>query len=73
RHGALLSILQAKVSDFGLLMMGEGSGSLQSTRVMGTPGYVDPVYSITHETTPSADVYRWEGVCSSLVSLLCSF
>ncbi|CAI7844758.1 unnamed protein product [Closterium sp. NIES-54] len=51
--------MQAKVSDFGLLMMGEGSGSLQSTRVMGTPGYVDPVYSITHETTPSADVYSF--------------
>ncbi|CAI5487572.1 unnamed protein product, partial [Closterium sp. Naga37s-1] len=49
----------AKVSDFGLLRMGEGSCSVQSTRVMGTPGYVDPVYSITRKATPSADVYSF--------------
>ncbi|CAI7893573.1 unnamed protein product [Closterium sp. NIES-53] len=51
--------MQAKVSDFGLLRMGEGSCSVQSTRVMGTPGYVDPVYSITRKATPSADVYSF--------------
>ncbi|CAI7852147.1 unnamed protein product, partial [Closterium sp. NIES-54] len=55
--------MKAKLADFGLLKIVEGSRSLQSTEVMGTPGYVDPVYSITHKATPSADVYRWEGVC----------
>ncbi|CAI5518907.1 unnamed protein product [Closterium sp. Naga37s-1] len=60
--------MQAKVSDFGLLRMGEGSGSLQSTRVMGTPGYVDPVYSLTHMATPSADVYSFGVVMMELLT-----
>ncbi|CAI5479381.1 unnamed protein product [Closterium sp. Yama58-4] len=60
--------MQAKVSDFGLLRMGEGSGSLQSTRVMGTPGYVDPVYSLTHKATPSADVYSFGVVMMELLT-----
>ncbi|CAI5966519.1 unnamed protein product [Closterium sp. NIES-65] len=47
------------MSDFGLLRMGDGSGHCSCTRVMGTPGYVDPVYSITHKATPSADVYSF--------------
>ncbi|CAI5462823.1 unnamed protein product, partial [Closterium sp. Yama58-4] len=51
--------MKAKVSDFGLLRLGEGSCAVQSTRVMGTPGYVDPVYSITRKATPSADVYSF--------------
>ncbi|CAI5510862.1 unnamed protein product, partial [Closterium sp. Naga37s-1] len=60
--------MQAKVSDFGLLRMGEGSGSLQSTRVMGTPGYVDPVYSLTHKATSSADVYSFGVVMMELLT-----
>ncbi|CAI5950235.1 unnamed protein product [Closterium sp. NIES-64] len=60
--------MQAKVSDFGLLRMGEGSGSLQSTRVMGTPGYVDPVYSLTHMAAPSADVYSFGVVMMELLT-----
>ncbi|GJP80820.1 hypothetical protein CLOP_g11016, partial [Closterium sp. NIES-67] len=80
------SNMQAMVSDFGLLRMGEGrsnptpttttttSGSSGSsgaawgsTRVMGTPGYVDPVYYKTHKATPSLDVYSYGVVMLELV------
>ncbi|CAI7846431.1 unnamed protein product, partial [Closterium sp. NIES-54] len=60
--------MQAKLADFGLLRPAEGSGSLQSTRVRGTPGYVDPVYSITHKATPSADVYSFGVVMMELLT-----
>ncbi|CAI5478034.1 unnamed protein product [Closterium sp. Yama58-4] len=65
---ALFSILQAKLADFGLLRLAEGSCSLESTRVRGTPGYVDPVYSITHKATPSADVYSFGVVMMELLT-----
>ncbi|CAI5483048.1 unnamed protein product [Closterium sp. Yama58-4] len=62
------SNMQAKLANFGLLRVGEGSRSLQSTRVMGTPGYVDPVYSITHKATISADVYSFGVVMMELLT-----
>ncbi|CAI5513375.1 unnamed protein product [Closterium sp. Naga37s-1] len=75
---------QAKVSDFGLLRLGEGrpttttsagntssgsggGGGWGSTRVMGTPGYVDPVYYKTHKATPSLDVYSFGVVMLEVV------
>ncbi|CAI5945034.1 unnamed protein product [Closterium sp. NIES-65] len=48
--------MQAKIADFGLVRMGEGT-SVGTTRIMGTPGYVDPVYSITSKATAASDVY----------------
>ena len=51
---------QAKVADFGLLREVEESAvSLNSTLVVGTPGYVDPAYVRSRFVTPAADVYRW--------------
>ncbi|GJP45567.1 hypothetical protein CLOM_g4946, partial [Closterium sp. NIES-68] len=50
--------MQAKLSDFGLLRMSESS-TLKSTRVMGTPGYVDPTYTQTRKATTAADVYSF--------------
>ncbi|CAI7830731.1 unnamed protein product [Closterium sp. NIES-53] len=35
--------MQARIADFGLVRHGEGT-SVIATRVMGTPGYVDPAY-----------------------------
>ncbi|CAI5504691.1 unnamed protein product [Closterium sp. Naga37s-1] len=60
--------MQAKLADFGLLRLAGGSCSLQSTRVRGTPGYVDPVYSITHKATPTADVYSFGVVMMELLT-----
>ncbi|CAI7745534.1 unnamed protein product [Closterium sp. NIES-53] len=50
--------MQPKVSDFGLVRMTEGT-TVNPTRVVGTPGYVDPAYSRTSKVTPMADVYSF--------------
>ncbi|CAI5525427.1 unnamed protein product, partial [Closterium sp. Naga37s-1] len=50
--------MQAKIADFGLLRMGEGT-TVGTTRIMGTPGYVDPVYSKTFKATAASDVYSF--------------
>ncbi|CAI5952406.1 unnamed protein product [Closterium sp. NIES-64] len=39
----LYARMHAKLADFGLVQLGEGT-SVAATRVMGTPGYVDPAY-----------------------------
>ncbi|CAI5472517.1 unnamed protein product [Closterium sp. Yama58-4] len=50
--------MQAKISDFGLVRKGDGN-SAQSTRVVGTPGYVDPSYSASNRATTATDVYSF--------------
>ncbi|CAI5458294.1 unnamed protein product [Closterium sp. Yama58-4] len=50
--------MQAKVADFGLARVEEGT-RVGSTRVMGTPGYVDPTYSTTSKATTATDVYSF--------------
>ncbi|CAI5461239.1 unnamed protein product, partial [Closterium sp. Yama58-4] len=54
--------MQAKVADFGLVHVGEGTATGTTTgftRVLGTVGYVDPAYSLTHNATTAADVYSF--------------
>ena len=51
-----LTPLQAKLADFGLVREMEGT-CIRSTRVVGTPGYVDPAYMATNLATTSVDVY----------------
>ncbi|GJP32888.1 hypothetical protein CLOM_g17478, partial [Closterium sp. NIES-68] len=50
--------MQPKIADFGLVRVGEGT-TVGTTRVMGTPGYVDPVYSRTSKATTTSDVYSF--------------
>ncbi|GJP51948.1 hypothetical protein CLOM_g11078 [Closterium sp. NIES-68] len=50
--------MQAKIADFGLVRLGEGT-TVGTTRVMGTPGFVDPAYSSAKMATWSADVYSF--------------
>ncbi|GJP49834.1 hypothetical protein CLOM_g8998, partial [Closterium sp. NIES-68] len=50
--------MQAKIADFGLLKLSEGT-SVAATRVMGTPGYMDPAYYKSHKATPAADVHSF--------------
>ena len=60
--------LQAKIADFGFFktmddnkggsMGAGGRREAQSTRVLGTPGYVDPEYYFTCKVTTKSDVYR---------------
>ncbi|CAI5975697.1 unnamed protein product [Closterium sp. NIES-65] len=61
--------MQAKVADFGLVHVGEGTATTGFTRVLGTVGYVDPAYSLTHNATTTADVYR----CACSACSPCSF
>ncbi|GJP56923.1 hypothetical protein CLOM_g15978 [Closterium sp. NIES-68] len=54
--------MQAKIADFGLVKLSGGTSmgtSVAATRVMGTPGYVDPAYYKTHMATPAADVHSF--------------
>ncbi|CAI5502188.1 unnamed protein product, partial [Closterium sp. Naga37s-1] len=50
--------MQAKIADFGLVRVGEGT-TVGTTQNMGTPGYVDPVYSRTSKATAVSDVYSF--------------
>ncbi|GJP46737.1 hypothetical protein CLOM_g5982, partial [Closterium sp. NIES-68] len=50
--------MQSKIADFGLVRMGEGT-QLHSTRVLGTPGYVDPAYSQSQKAPTTADVHSF--------------
>ncbi|CAI5468749.1 unnamed protein product [Closterium sp. Yama58-4] len=53
--------MQAKIADFGLVKLSGGTAwgtNVAATRVMGTPGYVDPAYYKSHKATPAADVHR---------------
>ncbi|CAI5961928.1 unnamed protein product [Closterium sp. NIES-65] len=50
--------MTAKVADFGLVRMGDESTG-DTTRILGTPGYVDPAYSKSRKAAPSNDVYSY--------------
>ncbi|GJP37209.1 hypothetical protein CLOM_g21642 [Closterium sp. NIES-68] len=59
--------MQAKVADFGLVRMGEGT-TVDATRVMGTPGYVDPAYFKSQKATPMADVHSFGVVMLTVIT-----
>ncbi|GJP48867.1 hypothetical protein CLOM_g8142 [Closterium sp. NIES-68] len=50
--------MQAKIADFGLVRAVEGS-IVGISHVVGTPGYVDPVYTVTSKATTATDVYSF--------------
>ncbi|CAI7783988.1 unnamed protein product, partial [Closterium sp. NIES-54] len=54
--------MESKIADFGLVKLSGGTTmgtSVAATRVMGTPGYVDPAYYKSHKATPTADVHSF--------------
>ncbi|CAI5513432.1 unnamed protein product, partial [Closterium sp. Naga37s-1] len=61
------SNMQAMVADFGLVRMGEGT-TVGATRVMGTPGYVDPAYFKSQKATPMADVHSFGVVMLTILT-----
>lgn len=59
----------AKVSDFGLSMMGpSGEESHLSLRAAGTVGYMDPEYYRLQQLTPKSDVYSFGVVMLEMLS-----
>ncbi|CAI7878941.1 unnamed protein product [Closterium sp. NIES-53] len=58
---------QAKIADFGLVKLSAGT-TVAATRVMGTPGYVDPAYCKSHKATPMADVYSFWVVMLAVIT-----
>ncbi|CAI7815787.1 unnamed protein product, partial [Closterium sp. NIES-54] len=60
---------QAKIADFGLLKkLTDTDGGGDTTRVAGTPGYVDPDYNRTHVVTEKSDVYSFGIVLLQLLT-----
>ncbi|GJP40710.1 hypothetical protein CLOM_g365 [Closterium sp. NIES-68] len=54
--------MKAKIADFGLVKLSGGTSvdtSVAATRVMGTPGYVDPAYYKSHKATSASDVHSF--------------
>ncbi|CAI5995615.1 unnamed protein product [Closterium sp. NIES-64] len=63
--------MEAKIADFGLVKLSGGTTmgtSVAATRVMGTPGYVDPAYYKSHKATPTADVHSFGVVMLGVIT-----
>ncbi|XP_078153173.1 putative LRR receptor-like serine/threonine-protein kinase At4g20450 [Carex rostrata] len=58
--------LKAQVSDFGLVRA--FSGTHVSTKIVGTPGYLDPYYALTSQLIERSDVYSFGVVLLEIVT-----
>ncbi|CAI5506975.1 unnamed protein product [Closterium sp. Naga37s-1] len=62
--------MMAKVADFGVFKKSGTNkpGDEMNTRVVGTPGYVDPEYYQTYKVTTKSDVYSFGVVLLELIT-----
>ncbi|CAI5934431.1 unnamed protein product [Closterium sp. NIES-65] len=63
--------MHAKLAVFGLVRLGDGT-SVAATRVMGTPGYVDPTYYRSHKAAPKADMHSFGVVMLAVITAAAS-
>ncbi|KAG7957013.1 hypothetical protein I3843_11G153700 [Carya illinoinensis] len=61
-------VLNAKISDFGLVKLDEEENTHISTRIAGTIGYMAPEYAMRGYLTDKADVYSFGVVALEIVS-----
>eukprot|EP00271_Cylindrocystis_brebissonii_P008396 TRINITY_DN2261_c0_g4_i1.p1 TRINITY_DN2261_c0_g4~~TRINITY_DN2261_c0_g4_i1.p1 ORF type:complete len:656 (+),score=128.53 TRINITY_DN2261_c0_g4_i1:422-2389(+) len=69
---------QAKVADFGVfkhikvvdpgMVPADATGTTMNTKVVGTPGYLDPEYYQTYKVTAKSDVYSFGVVLLELIT-----
>ncbi|KAJ3695093.1 hypothetical protein LUZ60_000470 [Juncus effusus] len=66
----LTANLEAKIADFGLVRAFDGDGTIShvSTKVVGTPGYLDPEYYTTSQLSEKSDVYSFGVVLLEIVT-----
>ncbi|XP_030487653.2 probable LRR receptor-like protein kinase At1g51890 [Cannabis sativa] len=65
----LTNNFQAKLADFGLSKsFPTDGGTYVSTAIAGTPGYLDPEYSITNRLTEKSDVYSFGVVLLQIIT-----
>ncbi|KAJ1689492.1 hypothetical protein LUZ63_013647 [Rhynchospora breviuscula] len=58
--------LEAKVSDFGLVR--DCNGPHVTTKVVGTPGYLDPYYASTSQLTEKSDMFSFGVILLELIT-----
>ncbi|KAK4789555.1 hypothetical protein SAY86_016859 [Trapa natans] len=58
----------ARVSDFGLSLMGGGGGEVRPSKAAGTVGYIDPEYYSLNVLTEKSDVYGFGVVLLELLT-----
>ncbi|KAJ3695085.1 hypothetical protein LUZ60_000462 [Juncus effusus] len=64
----LNSNLEAKIADFGLSRAFNNDVTSISTRVVGTPGYLDPKYYNSHQLSEKSDVFSFGVVLLEIVT-----
>jgi serine/threonine protein kinase len=59
---------QAKLTDFGIARVGDGSGHTLTGEVLGTPDYISPEQALGEQATASSDLYSLGVVAHEMIT-----